>query len=152
MSPVKIKDSDPNYFKLGMKFKAYAGHNLTVGIRKGQIATYAAAHEYGTRILKSRPFFSTAIDNNVEKYLNQLMNRHGQVLAGKLTPAASLALLGIEVRNDLIKSIQSGEWESLSLRYAEWKRRHGKSEKPLVLHGHMQQAISHKIGRGGDED
>ncbi|MFA6605148.1 MAG: HK97-gp10 family putative phage morphogenesis protein [Patescibacteria group bacterium] len=138
-------DSDPNFGSLRRAIRAFDGRELTAGIYAGEIATYAAANEFGTEHTPARPFFSSAMDNNGDKHLRIIGEQAGRVLGGETSADAALAALGVEVRNDIIRSIDEGPWEA----NAESTVRRKKSSRPLFDTGAMKRAVTFRVGRAG---
>lgn len=124
------------------------GLELAVGIFKSEIATYAAANEYGTTragasgnvIIPSRPFMGNTIDENADRYARQLAE-----LSSKLggDPAGAMQRLGLQVRNDMVRMIHdSGRWQKNAASTQAKKRG---VNKPLVDTGDMQRAITWEV-------
>ena len=143
MKPTQT-DSDPGYASLRARLRAFSGEELTVGIYGSEIATYAAANEFGTKRSPARPFFSKAMDDNADKHLRILEIQAARVIAGETTAQPALAALGVEVRNDIIRSIDEGPWAPNAP--ATVKRK--KSSRPLFDRGDMKRAVNFKVGGG----
>ena len=149
-----VKDTDKGYKDIKAYLKALDGAELTVGIHEGfagvggnpkgsseTIATYAAANEFGTSNIPSRPWMRTAIDEKEGKHREALNRAAKRVLTKGVAPVMALFAVGNTVRNSLIKSIKSGDWEENAESTLDQK----KSSKPLVDTGAMQRAITHKV-------
>jgi hypothetical protein len=100
-----VIDRDLGFKKFVGRIKSMGDLELVVGITKGEIATYAAANEYGTATIPSRPFMRSTIDDNATKYSQLVQRQMSRAITGKLTDKGAMIKVGNEVRNDLIKAI-----------------------------------------------
>lgn len=144
-----VTDRDLGYADLKAKIALLDGVELTVGIHEGLegdggegIATYAAANEYGTDTIPARPFMRTAADENTDKWLQRTERQIAKCTRPNgPSPAKALVSVGNIMRNDIVNSIKSGDWEPNAAATIERKG----SSKPLVDTGAMQRAITVKI-------
>lgn len=149
MSTPRQTDDDPGYAKLRAKFSILAGRELTVGIYEGEIATYAAANEFGTEHIPARPFFSTAMDQNGPAHAALLERQLGRVIASGANPDAALFALGVKVRSDVMRSIR--DWTTPPNAPSTVERKG--ENNPLVDKGAagMMGAVNFKVGTPGSE-
>jgi len=139
--------------------------DIQVGFFDEHNATKAAANEYGSRSTPERPFMRTALDANANKYFalyhdildvfltaTPTSGPPGRDAAGRfLSPGRTgAAVIGVEARNDIIESIQSGAWTPNAPSTIKAKG----SSKPLVDTGELQRALTFKLTKRrptGDE-
>lgn len=139
-----VKDIDKGYKAFKRLIGDLDGLRAEVGIRDGQIATYAAANEYGTDTIPSRPFMRSTIDGNRNKYSEQLTKLWNRASSGHFKGATAGGLLlrvGTTARNDLIKAISG--WSQP--RNADSTIAQKGENNPLVDTGAMQRAITVEV-------
>lgn len=119
---------------------------VTVGFYDESNATKAAVNEYGTDRIPERPFMRTALDANASRYFDLFQAGLSSTVDGKGAGARLATRLGVEARNDIIESIQSGQWTPNAPSTIESKG----SSKPLVDTGEMQRALTFKVGDDGE--
>lgn len=117
---------------------------LEVGIfDDGELATIAAAHEYGTDHVPERSFMrSTFRDKqwDIAAFMAKAVER---CLAGRITPKAALELIGMFVTNAIKGTIVEGAGVPPPLKPATIARKG--SARPLVDTGRMLNAITWKV-------
>ena len=136
-----VLDRDLGFSQLLRDLEALEDVEVEVGIFDGEIAEYAAANEFGTDTIPPRPFMSTAADENREKYSSMAEAQSARVSRGQTSLAAAASAIGIEARNDQIRSIQDGDWEPNAPSTIARKG----SSRPLVDTGAMQRAITFRV-------
>ena len=102
--------------------------------------------------ITARPFFSTAMNNNREKYGKLIEN----FLSGKIGYSLDqsekfLGALGVTMQNDIQASITNGNWAPNSPIIAKIKSLDKKSDgsvKPLIWDGHMRQSVTYIVDTG----
>ena len=97
-----VKD-DHGWDKLFADIKAADGLDLDVGIVDGAVAEYAAANEYGTRTIPSRPWMRTTFDERSAAWQERFAKA---VKAGRSVQRALYAV-GLVAVSDLRKKIAS---------------------------------------------
>jgi len=130
-----------------LAFKSLLGQlgdqRLTVGIVEGEIATYAAANEFGTDTIPSRPFMRTTIDTNAKKYAGLLgRGARAGITGGIQATMAHLTALGLVVRSDMIRTIVG--WTTPPNAPSTMAQKRG-VDNPLVDTGDMQRAITFEV-------
>lgn len=132
------------------------GKVVVVGITEGQVATYAAANEFGVPDetgkahyspwrIPPRPFMRTTIDDNADEIGRRLRKAIANAIAKREQDAdAELLKVGLYVRNEMIKTII--RWEEPENAPATVRAKHG-TNNPLVDTGAagMQGAITYEI-------
>jgi hypothetical protein len=136
-----VVDRDLGFKKLLAGLAKLAPVEVEVGIFDGEIADYATRLEVGTSKIPARPWMSTAATENEEKYGQMAARQSQRIIDGATTVQAAAAAIGIEARNDLIDSIQNGNWAPNAPATVKKKG----SSKPLVDTGAMQRAITVRV-------
>lgn len=121
---------------------------LIVGVLEGSkngegfnIAEYAAANEYGTDKIPSRPFMRTAFDENKQgyiRYMNKMVKQIGQVAFAQMATT-----LGLKAEKDIQQTI-TGRNFLPKLADSTVKAKKG-STKTLVDSSAMVNSIKHLI-------
>jgi hypothetical protein len=146
MATGRVIDRDRGFKAFKRRLGQADDLRVVVGYVDSRIATYAAANEYGTEHIPSRPFMRSTADSNADKYaaeLQRLMER--VIVTGKGTPVGALTRVGLMHRNDLIKAITS--WTSPPNAPATIERKG--TDAPLRDTGTMQRAIAVEVRSGG---
>jgi len=146
-----VEDRDMGWGRIKAQLKDFDKLSLTVGIHKGQskqgaLSTAAAANEYGRKDghIKERPAWRMAFDANGNKYKQMVGDAVGHVERSGAAPRLALMAVGVEVRNDLIKSIVAlSEPENKPSTIAKKG-----SSNPLVDTAATQRAITAKVRKG----
>lgn len=114
---------------------------------------YAIYMEYGTTdkddktIILARPFFRSFIWNK-HKILDKMCRRLFSACAdGKMSPLATYKRLGRYMRDGILNSLETGEWQP----NAEGTVKIKKSSKPLVDTGTLMKCIGFVIYKGNEE-
>lgn len=129
---------------------------VVVGITEGQVATYAAANEFGVPDdtgkahyspwrIPPRPFMRTTIDDNADEIARRIQKAVARSVANRQKDAdAELLKVGLHVRNEMIKTII--RWEEPENAPATVRAKKG-TNNPLVDTGAagMQGAITYEI-------
>ena len=90
------------------RIKAAKDIRVTVGVHgDGELATYAAANEFGTEDIPERSFLRRTVDTRRADIATVIEKSFEQVVAGRLTPEAAGARLGAWVQAAVRKTIQS---------------------------------------------
>lgn len=139
-------DRDLGWKKFATSVRAMKGKQaVDVGFFLDEVALYAAANEFGTDKIPSRPFIRQTVDKNQAKYL-RMMERAGLRIGPGLSPADALIPIANELRNDLITAIQT--WQSPPNAPATVDKKG--YDAPLTETGQMQRAITWRVApRGG---
>jgi hypothetical protein len=151
----KVQDIDHGWIAFRELLDTLNDHELVVGIVEGATATYAAANEYGVpkddgSRIPSRPFMRHTIDVNAKRYSEILKRAIGRQIKLRAPDLQPLFVLGIKVRNDMIRTIVSWKDPENALSTQKAKGRKGKPvNNPLVDTGHMQRSIVFEIRRKG---
>lgn len=141
VSKGSVVDRDLGFSKVLDDLSKLENVELEVGIFDGEVAEYAEFNELGTSKIPARPWMSTAAAKNEPKY-QQIAERQGKrIVDGQTTVAAAASSIGIEARNDLIQSIQDGDWAPNAPATVKAKG----SSRPLVDTGAMQRAITFRV-------
>lgn len=118
------------------------------------VAYVAAINEYGyvKGGIPSRPFFRTAIADNVAKMKNVSRKLVLQVAEGKIDPRQAMDQLGLYFAGKVSDSIRDGDWapleaSTLAARQSR-KRTPGVAEKPLIDTARMLQSVKHSVVSG----
>ena len=129
------------------KLRAQVGKSariLTIGVHEGKtadvdngnikqsvpIAPYAAANEFGTSRIPSRPFLQNTMKRygkSWEKYFAVQLKRRGNDIEGALNDVGNAAA------KDVVQTIKEGNFEPLKPRTIEAKRRKGRTEPEAIL-------------------
>jgi len=144
-SKAKIVDKDMGFraFASDVKKLAQKRTTIDVGIFVRNVAAYALANEFGTSKIPSRPWFRNTIDANRPKYV-KMMRAAGLRVGKKLALADALIPVANEMRNDLIKAIQSWRSPPNSPRTVAKKG----FNAPLVMTGQMQRVLTWLVNGG----
>lgn len=138
-------DRDLGWKKFAASVRSMKGKQaVDVGFFLEEVALYAAANEFGTDKIPSRPFIRQTVDKNQAKYL-RMMERAGLRIGPTLKPADALIPIANELRNDLITAIQT--WQSPPNAPATVDKKG--YDAPLVETGQMQRAITWRVAPGG---
>lgn len=143
------------------KLRAQIGRNsrlLTIGVheeatadvddgntkRSVKIAPYAAANEYGTSRIPSRPFLQNTMKRKGkawEKYFARQLKRRGNDIEGALNAVGQVAA------SDVKATIREGNFEPLKPRTVEAKTRKGRPEPKAILidTGSLIKSIAYKV-------
>lgn len=131
---------------------------LTIGVHEGAtadvddgnikrsvpIAPYAAANEFGTSKIPSRPFLQ-----NTMKAKSKAWNRFlaSQLKRRKMDIQGSLNALGYVAVSDVGATIKEGNFEPLKQKTIEAKERKGRPEPKTILidTGSLIKSIAHKV-------
>jgi hypothetical protein len=143
----RIIDRDLGWAKTLREIEALARRgfvSIEVGFVDEKNAAKAAYNEFGTRDIPERPFMRTAFDQNLKKY-HQMARRHMSNVAMGLQPMRTFEkAIGEEMRDDIVKSIQS--W-AVPPNATETVREKGRND-PLVDTGAMQRAVVVQVKKG----
>ena len=146
----KFTDKDLGWTRVMKGAAALASApSVSVGFYDEHNATKASANEYGSKSTPERPFMRTALDANANKYFDIFEDGFAEGVDGDTRAGTASALeVGIEARNDIIESIQSGAWTPNAPSTVKAKG----SSKPLVDTGELQRAVNFKVGddEGGE--
>ena len=122
------------------------GNNAVVsGIFKGDISEYAHHNEFGAprANIPKRPFMRNSFDQNRQKYEKMFADFYTLWSGGtRVNVLTSLVRIGVESRNDMIKTISRGGFRANAPSTVLAKR----SSKPLVDTGDMQRASTFFVG------
>ena len=141
-SKSKTTDRDLGFRKFAAAQRANKGKRFVdVGYFVEAIAEYAAANEFGTATIPSRPFMRQTFDKNRDKYLRLMQAATVRINAGT-KPVDALMPIANEVRNDYILAIQSGAFKANAESTVDKKGYNA----PLVETGQMQRAITTRAG------
>lgn len=118
------------------------------------VAYVAAINEFGyvKGGIPSRPFFRTALQNNVAKMKSVSRLLVLQVVEGKIDPRQAVDQLGLYFAGKVSDSIRDGDWaplaaSTLAARQSR-KRTPGVAEKPLIDTARMLQSVKHSVVSG----
>lgn len=140
-------DRDLGYKKLAAAARANKGRrSVDIGYFIEAVAAYAAANEFGTDTIPSRPFMRQTFDANRAKY-EKMLQAAGLRIGPNLKPTDALMPVANEVRNDYIRAIQSGKFEPNAPSTVDKKGYNA----PLVETGQMQRALNIRITAGGTQ-
>ena len=139
-------DRDLGWKKFAASIRAAKGkQTVDVGFFLEEVAMYAAANEFGTAHIPSRPFMRSTVDKHRDKYL-KMMQAAGLRVGPGLSPADALIPIANELRNDLINAIQTWRTPPNAASTVDKKG----FDAPLVETGQMQRALTWRVG-GGDK-
>lgn len=125
-----LKKEDKSYSKIGIQTDA--GDNNGVSI-----AEYAAANEFGTDKIPSRPFLRQTYDKNLNKIDLKVISIQNDIYSGKKSFEAGLKELGIWYEGIVKEAIKSGNWQANAPATIDKKG----SSKPLIDTGTMRNSI-----------
>jgi hypothetical protein len=87
---------------------------VTIGVHQGErnadgadIAEYAAANEYGTQDIPSRPAMRATFDESIEWIKRHMYSLQSKVQEGKTTTIIGLSMLGMKYQNRIQTTIQT---------------------------------------------
>lgn len=119
---------------------------VAVGILEGSkngegfnIAEYAAANEFGTDSIPSRPFMRTAFDENRADIAADIDRQGGRMMAGEITAHTALTIIGQKQASRIQNTITGRDFLP-KLAEETIKRKKG-STKTLVDTGAMVNAV-----------
>lgn len=75
--------------------------------RSATLAGIAAANEYGTARIPSRPFMRTSVDSHADEYTGMLARGFGQILDSGRPVEAVLTEVGNEARTHMVEQIDN---------------------------------------------
>jgi len=143
-----VMDKDLGMKKIMAEFEKANKTELIVGVLEGSkngegfnIAEYAAANEYGTDKIPSRPFMRTAFDENKPgyiRYMNKMVKQIGQVAFAQM-----VTTLGLKAEKDIQQTITGRDFLP-KLADSTIKAKKG-SSKTLVDSSAMVNSIKHLI-------
>lgn len=125
-----LKKEDKSYSKIGIQ--SDAGENEGV-----LIVEYAAANEFGTDKIPSRPFLRETYDKNLNKISLKVVSIQNDIYEGRKTFEAGLKELGVWYEGIVKEAIKSGNWTANAPTTIEQKG----SSKPLIDTGTMRNSI-----------
>ncbi len=144
MARRRVIDRDRGWKAFKRRLAVADDLRVVVGYVDSRIATYAAANEYGTEHIPSRPFMRSTADSNADKYSAEAQRQMERVVVtGKGTPAGALTKVGLMYRNDLIKAITT--WTTPPNAPSTIARK--RVDAPLRDTGTMQRAIAVEVRR-----
>lgn len=134
-----VSDKDMGLKRFVQEMQTAKTAFVTIGVHQGErnadgtdIAEYAAANEYGTDDIPSRPFMRTSFDENVSVISDDIAKGMETVKLGG-TVYRELSLIGDKQANRLQDTIAKRDFLP-ALKPATVKRKHG-STKTLIDHG-----------------
>lgn len=105
----RTRDRDLGWREFQRQLREARTIEVVVGVQQGemnsdgeQIATYAAANEFGTEEIPERSFMRSAFDENVSELQQEMEGRYQQMMRGALTTRQALGLVGLKLQ-DMIK-------------------------------------------------
>lgn len=105
----RTRDRDLGWREFQRQLREARTIEVVVGVQQGemngdgeQIATYAAANEFGTEEIPERSFMRSAFDENVSELSQEMEGRYQQMMRGALTTRQALGLVGLKLQ-DMIK-------------------------------------------------
>lgn len=125
-----LKKEDKSYSKIGIQ--SNAGENDGVSI-----AEYAAANEFGTDKIPSRPFMRETYDKNLNKISLKVLSIQNDIYEGRKSFESGLKELGQWYEGIVKEAIKSGNWQANAPKTIEKKG----SSKPLIDTGTMRNSI-----------
>lgn len=144
-----VKIVDKGWAKFKRELEQSRRAFVTVGIHEGErnaegtdIAEYAAANEYGTDSIPSRPFMRTSFDENVADISRDMANGIESVKAGGSVYRA-LSMIGLKHENRIKNTIQQRDFLP-RLKPATVKAKKG-STKTLIDSGAMIGSIRYVV-------
>lgn len=110
-----VTRSKPDAFEnLNLKLKELEGVTAQVGwfpsakYEDGTPVAYVAAiQEYGSGKIPPRPFMRPAIDQHKQEWMETAGAAAKKVLAGEISAADGMGLLGLQAEGDVLKAIQA---------------------------------------------
>ena len=143
--PGQTVDKDLGYKKFAAAARANKGkQSVDIGYFIEAVAAYAAANEFGTDTIPSRPFMRQTFDANRAKY-EKMIQAAGLRIGPNLKPTDALMPIANELRNDYILAIQSGKFKPNAESTVDKKGYNA----PHVETGQMQRALNTRISTGG---
>ena len=148
-----VKDIDKGLKKFIRELQEAKTLEVVIGVHKGDtngegvsIAEYAAANEYGTKRIPSRPFMATAFDENSDKISRSIARHYGAVKRGASTVYDALGRIGQSHMKDIKKTISHRDFlPALSPKTIKAKRG---STKTLIDTGALINSINYKVRKG----
>ena len=137
----KVTDKDMGLKRFLRTIDEAPKRRVAVGIVDGEIATYAAANEYGAGNIPERPFMRTTIDAEQERWGQELRDAVGKAIDGSGTLKGAYTKVGLKVRNQMIRTIVN--WKTPPNTEAVARRKG--ANNPLVDTGAMQRAITVEV-------
>lgn len=145
-----VIDRDLGLKRIIAELKKADDMSVAVGILQGSkngegfaIAEYAAANEFGTDKIPSRPFMRTAFDENKGDIQADMDRQYGRLVTGKITANTGLTIIG-QKHADRIKYTITGRNFLPKLAQATIDAKNG-STKTLVDTGAMKNAVQISI-------
>jgi hypothetical protein len=99
-----VTDTDLGYREFMRAVSDIDASFIDVGVRGGgDVATYAAANEFGTADghVPERSFLRSTLDEHREEYAEVVAKGLGRIIDGKSTPERELGRLGLRVVRDV---------------------------------------------------
>lgn len=103
------------------------------------VSEYAMFNEFGTKHIPARPFMRHAFDTNKDKYVTLMHRFWGMVTDGTMSFQGLLYRVGLEMRNDIVRSITAAKTWAKPL--APGTIRAKKSTSPLIDTGAMRNTV-----------
>lgn len=119
---------------------------VEVGILKGEIATYAIVHEFGSprQNIAQRSFMRASFDANRTDYEKAMQRGYERILSGDMHGfKAVLTELGRRAQTDVKRKIRSGPFAPLAPATIARKG----SSRPLIDTGTMRNAVVFQLRR-----
>jgi len=144
-----VKDVDKGWKKILKNLKTENGSYAKVGIQSdagkneededstAYIYEYAAANEFGTKKIPSRPFIRKTFDENKNKIDVKVLSLQSDIYKGKVDFKKGLGQLGQWYEGVIKESIKNTNWEPNAPSTIEKKG----SSKPLIDTGTMRNSI-----------
>lgn len=108
------RDIDRGWRRIQRQLQEARTHEVVVGIHQGdqngegeQIATYAAANEFGTEKIPERSFLRAGFDANISELNTEMASRYAQMLRGAITTQQALGLVGLRLQHIIKDKIGS---------------------------------------------
>jgi hypothetical protein len=145
-----VKDTDLGLKKFIKELAEADRVFVTVGVHQGEkdadgtdIAEYAAANEYGTDNIPSRPFMRTTFDANISKIQGRMDYGYRRVQEGFGTTFAVMSRIGAWYADQVQNTIETVDFLP-RLKDATVKAKKG-STKTLIDSGAMKNSIRYVV-------
>ncbi|MBI4815183.1 MAG: hypothetical protein HY791_02920 [Deltaproteobacteria bacterium] len=148
MAKSRVVVKDKGLSEILQRMKGASKLGITVGVHgDGEIATYAAANEFGTDEIPERSFLRSTMDTRQTDIANVITKTFERVSNGTLTPRQAGAVIGAWVQAAVRKTIQSNVPPPNAPATIAKKG----SSHTLIDEGRLRQGITFKVKDGASK-
>ena len=99
---------DRGWIQTERELNKFMKSEVMIGVLDSEVAVYAAANEFGTDRIPSRPFMRLTVSENEPDIIRRMQGLANDVVFGKSTAVQALDKIGIHIQGLIQKTIRSG--------------------------------------------